>query len=111
MEIMEVKFMGSKQSHDLESGACPARETPERAPSHEVDITPLYRGRALAAWMLAQYQSTRLDAGHFEGFLKDQILGYHDQEYAALPPPIPANTVIALPANAALRTDNTTNLP
>ena len=38
--------MGSKQPHNIESGACPARETPERAPSHEVNITPPCRGRA-----------------------------------------------------------------
>ena len=66
---------------------------------------------ALAAWMLAQWQSTRLDPGPFDAFLKDQIFGYYDTEQAALGTPIPANTVIVLPADATKRTDDTTQLP
>lgn len=66
---------------------------------------------ALAAWMLAQWQSTRLNPGPFDDFLKDQVVGYFDQEKAAKGEPIPANTVIVLPAEATKRTDDTTSLP
>jgi hypothetical protein len=69
---------------------------------------------ALAAWMLAQWQSARLDTAEFDKFLNDQIIGpgsYFDQEHTVLGTPIPANTVIVLPAEVTKRTDDTTNLP
>jgi hypothetical protein len=66
---------------------------------------------ALAAWMKGQWQSSRLTASAFDDFLKAQIEDYQKAEHDALPPPIPANAVIALPANAALRTSDTKNMP
>ena len=66
---------------------------------------------ALAAWMKAQWQSTNLKEGQFDAFVKDEIEGYYDAEQVALGQPIPANTVIVLPADSTLRTDDTTQLP
>lgn len=66
---------------------------------------------ALAVWMTAQWQSTRLNAADFQKFLDTEVAGYQSQEHATLPPQIPAGTVIALPANESLRTANTANLP
>jgi hypothetical protein len=67
---------------------------------------------ALAAWMEAQWYGTvKLAPGEFDAFLNREIKDYFGQEQLALGTPIPAGTVIVLPADKTKRTDNTTNLP
>jgi hypothetical protein len=60
---------------------------------------------ALATFMKAQWQSTRLNSTQFEQFLQREVTDWHTQEAALLPAArIPANTVIALPVNPGDRT-------
>jgi hypothetical protein len=49
--------------------------------------------------MKAEWQGSRLSKPEFEKFINEQIIGYFAAEWAAAPPRVPDNVVIALPAN------------
>jgi hypothetical protein len=73
---------------------------------------------ALATWMKAEYVGVRdadnpdttVGEADFSNFLATEVTGYQKTEQNALPAVIPAHAVIALDANAALRT-TTANKP
>jgi hypothetical protein len=75
---------------------------------------------ALAVWMKAEWQSTRLcplapdcvpqSPDQFKEFLDEEVFGYFGDELKALPPRIPDNVAIVLPIEKTQR-GSTVNLP